>query len=92
MFEAATVDKVQGAKSALHAAQAVYSGTPKTDRGLRDIVLRAVNDYLKEVIDQDEDSQFILKEVPDLVCFARSAAALSMYVETRCSLPTKSIL
>ena len=62
-FTKLAADKAQGAKAAFNAAQAVYSGTPEDDRGMRDIVLRVVNGYIKDVID-DVSSEYQHTQMP----------------------------
>ena len=56
----------KGALKSFNAAAAVYSGTPDTDRGLRDILVNATNNHIHEVIDKDEGNQRILRDVPEL--------------------------
>ena len=64
--ELAENEGAEGAFKCLQAASTIYNETPETDRGLRDILLDAVNRHIKEVVDEDENHQKILKNVPDL--------------------------
>ncbi|KAL9093432.1 MAG: hypothetical protein Q9159_000286 [Coniocarpon cinnabarinum] len=56
----------RGVKSAFLAAKAVYCGTPDSDRGLRDILVKTVNENISEIIDKDVGNQLILLDVPKL--------------------------
>lgn len=55
-----------GPKACFHAARTVYSATPKTDRGLRDVLVSAVHDHIESVIDEEEGNQNILRDIPEL--------------------------
>ena len=58
--------EASGANCCFLAAQTVYTTTHEGDRGLRDIVVNAVNQHIREVIDFDETNQLVLKKIPDL--------------------------
>ena len=84
-------DQEQGAQAAFTAAEIVYSGTPETDRGLRDIVVRAVHNHMKKVIDEDDGNRSILKDVPDLaydlVCTQASRVVGGNLMNIKCVCP-----
>ena len=61
-FKAFAEDRGEtGARACFNAASSVYNGTLETDRGLRDLVVGAVDKHIAKIIDQDEGNQIILK-------------------------------